>query len=539
MEEFFTKASDFLHSDGAIIIISAVSAAVLIVLVFSGLLRRIFSSMVWAEIFLILLAVLLAAGVLIPQTGTYETVEKLFGKESKVVSAIKTLELANVYSSPGFVILLDILLLATFICGITRLFTFATRKRTGDVTKEELQHSPGYLAIRLSVRAERNPERYVTEALRRIGWGKVKLPSGSRRKGVGGLLMSALWHVSLAALIFGCVVSRFAAFDGEVRLMLGKAQTIPTSRSDTLWNKFKSLRETIVKTAVGAERKKQQKAPPTVTVSLQDIKQRWAETVSLVYPTKGEVTGELRDLECPVCRGLSAGLDVFLNRLKLTLTFGEAGLKTKADEAPTRLLSSEGVLKIATPKGDLYNGVIAINRPLRFKRIYFFEERPAFDVEILAGGRRFVVKERQAFSIPNEGGKFEVARVIDGTVVSKSGEETDTKPIIVLRNLGTKREFVLREGAAGKVGRTTVAARVAGRGCVVRYRYDPGVPILAVASLIILIALIGRIYLPRYHIRYLLEKGADRAVLHVVGSEHGLFANGARLIRGLQKSLVE
>jgi len=540
------QAAEFLQSDTAVLLLAIISAAVLLVLIFSGLLRRIFSSMTWAQIFMLLAAPYLAGGLVFPQTGSYQAIERVLGADSTVVHILKMLHVGKLYSSPAFIIIFDLILLSTAFCSLRRLFSFLTRERKGERTKAQLQHMNGYVAMRLPEEIEKSPEEHVKKALRKIGIRPVKLPAGVRRKGIGGLFMSVAWHFGLALLLLGCVITYFGAFEGQVTLRRGETKNVPLRSDDTLWAKLEKMAASGLAAVKSPKSPQPKTAAPQLRVTLKEFKVRWAETASFDHPRHRIVKADTKrpvKLVDRMATGLEAGFKLFQEKLKKSVH----KIEMKLDPAPKVPLSFRSDLQIADPKKGMFEGSTRVNRPLRHGKIRLYQVAYSYDIEFAVLGKGTVkAATYKPFSLPGTERKF-IATVKTGVLKKLDGTEQPLSPVVTVYPLPTKaeREFarpvfdeiVLHEGKQGDVLGLKVTPKVVGASSILQYCYDPALPLLRIGMIVVLVALAVRIYLPRYRVRYLLEVSEARAVLHVVGSEQGLFADGPRLLKKLKSRL--
>lgn len=309
-------------------------------------------------------------------------------------------------------------------------------------------------------------------AWERLKGSRVITYSWKERKKQGLRYTSIAFHIGFILCFTGLFISYLLAQEGEVMVYPDKPAYISIEGKDTRLARLASFRVLNIK-PLDFLTPGQGKALE-VRLERFDTEYEWHQGVKFSRSVKGKLA-------------LAAG-PVVLD--------GEAEPYFPRDWRSTLALYNGGVL--------VKRKTIEVNDPLHYKGITIYQSSydQKFDL-IINNAKRVIVTSNEPFEIPGLPGKFKTGTVYLGSLY-KGGNWEEIRPRTTLFSLPEEAEGkesgrperlgVLYKGRPFYLQGLSLTMANIREGSGLSYRYDPGVPVLWVATIIILVGMTIRVY---------------------------------------------
>lgn len=285
---------------------------------------------------------------------------------------------------------------------------------------------------------------------------------------------SIAFHMGFILCFIGLLISYLLAQEGEVTVYTGKQAQISIKGEDTKLAKLASWK-------IGS-----------------------LEPLAFLKPMRNMVLGlrlERFETEYEWHQGVKYPRSV---KGKLALAMGPMTVDKEADPYFPRDWRS--TLALYNNGKLVKRKTIEVNDPVHYRSITFYQASHEQKLDLLIGetGKRVAVLSGEPFEVPGLPGKFKTGTVYLGILYKRDKTWEELTPRTTLfslpkegeeGNLGRPEKLgELMEGRPLKIQGLTLTMANVQEGSGLSYRYDPGVPVLWVATSVILVGMTIRVY---------------------------------------------
>ncbi len=431
-----------------------------------------------------------------------------------LLKVFELIDVLNIFTAPLFLIVAALLFVNQLICSYERL-RLLLRMSASSINAEVLREDPKTLSLPLPP-ADELSERALAQGLTGLGFrvrrGRLLGSAGtcSLEKGVNPHWASWIFHTGILVLLAGFAVSYLFAFEGELSLLPGEREEVSTRSSEARWYR---LRGEEVKPDAGN----------TFSVGLEEFITEYTQFPRLSYPPRG--AGRL-------------ALFTDLKGERIAYTMPEGSLFPRDWMSRLTVHEKGRIVKRKT---------IEVNDPLRHSGVTFYQMDigQQLTLAVSGSGETLEVKTGEPFEVPGIEGKLRTGMLRVGTLYKKVGTEEKIVPYAELKLIEedekgeeTKRSVGrLVEGEPLTVQGVTLTLAKWREASILSYRYDPGRPLLWVASIVLLAAMTFRIWAYWYRLEYLITGTDNNRKVYLRVMHSGLLADGERMIQKIGSAI--
>jgi cytochrome c biogenesis protein len=474
---------------------------------------RLYQTLVSVEtsiVFLALFAFLFFIGTVFPQSaepGSLDAYREAGGKLAWLVGGLRLLDL---FHSWYFTLIAAAFALHLFLCSLHRFGVLQRRHVFGLFTREALLQRDHSFSVACA--AEASPPN-MEKTLKLMGFRRFRYFSEDAHvtrvvseRGLPYRWISWLYHACILLALAGFCVSYLCAFEGNLTIPVGGKKPVDLRLSSTKWRRLLRLTG--------------QKAEPAarqIEIELERFITEYTQKPTLQYPDEPS-------------KRLSSVWGLSHTPITYRLT---------ADSFYPRDWFS--ALKVYENGKLMRKKKIEVNDPLRYAGLTFYQAayEYAFDLQVGDDTLRGIQAETP-FTIPQMEGEFRLKTPRLGTLFKRDGSIQILLPSAKLQHRppgstperppagqgapGWNTVADLSLGVAAEVMRMHMRLDNLQESSVLSYRYDPGVPVLWLATTLLMVAMALRIYLPWYQVRCHADDTTGRTVVTVSVRMVGLFA---------------
>jgi cytochrome c biogenesis protein ResB len=438
-------------------------------------------------------------GTIFPQGFEVELYENAGGE---FVTAVRLFDLLNIFSSPWFLIPAFVLFLNLAVCAYERLLNLLSRKRPLPVTfipEFTIPLDPAVDETRIErVLAERLGFRDVPSSEGREGsaW-KVK------EKGFSYRWLTWLYHFGILLCFVGFLLTGLFVIEGVITLNPGEPTSVVSTEDEHL----------------GWLRKEDHSAAQ-FKLTLDEFITEYTELPHLDYPTDK------------------------ISRLAVALGWKDLSYTIKTESLFPKDWKS--ALRVIKGGVSVYEKTIEVNDPLRFEGYTFYQLGYEQNLKIGIDKNPLLleVKSGEELEVPGIEGTFKFGTFRTGTLFRLDGSVEKLTPFVMVRRRVKDGEEE-REEELGKLemgGFITVGGRrirfaEAEESSILSYRYDPGVPILWWAGVLVFAVMSLRCFGRWYMLAYRIEEAGGARDLLLSISTKGLSADPEKLKKRIEHYL--
>jgi hypothetical protein len=455
------------------------------------------SSMRVSVYILALLLPFYVLGTIFPQGGDIGLYEEAGGK---LLGVVRLFDLLNIFQSPWFLVPALLLFTNILVCAYDRFFSLIIR--TGPVP-ETLR--PEFIIPLGSHMDEAAVERVLEE---KLGFRDVP-PSGGGKGGEGGKgspwkvkekgfsyrWLTWLYHFGFVMCFVGFILTGLFLVEGTMTLEKGEPEGITSDEEEKLgW--FRRTEHAI----------------PDFKLVLDEFITEYTELPQLDYPEDN------------------------VSRLAVALGWKAPSYRIKAESLFPKDWKS--ALRVVRDDETVYEKTIEVNDPLRFGGYTFYQV--GFEQILKIGVDKNPIlletKTNEELELPGIEGSFKFGTLRTGTLTRIDGTVEKLKPFVMVKRTikDGDKERTEELGKLELKGSITVKGRKvrfagAREDSVLSYRYDPGVPLLWVAGILVFSVMSLRCFGRWYMLAYRVEEVAGARNLLVWISGKGLSADPEKL----------
>mgnify|MGYP001589836975 FL=1 len=480
-------------------------------------LYRKFASLKTSIILLGLLVGFYIIGTIFPQGGH---VDEYINASGRFISFVIFFDLLNIFTTPGFLIISLLLFVNLVICTFER-FLVLWRQRTA-LAEEPLFTPSLMLPIDINPLLE-DPAESIREILRKeLGFREQASGSSSSsgtlvmEKGWSYRWLTWVYHLAILLCFLGFLLTYLFAFEDEITLYPEEATTVKPVKTNR-WNK-----------SWGG-------SPAEL-----DFKLMLKEFITEY--------NQIPVLDYPVDR---------LSRLAVGMGWKDPKYILKDSSYFPKDWKSR--LKITKGKQEILEKTIEVNDPLHFEGITFYQAAYKQDLKIQVDDNPILLETEvgKELIVPGIDGMFKFGTLKTGMLFKRDGSIEKIKPFIEVTlikkdfsgklapeglNRGTETEKLgkLEQNGSLFIENKQISLKEFKEASILTYRYDPGVPILWLAGILVLSAMSLRVFGAWYRIVYRVEEREGKAPHMLLNIKtKGLMADEAKLVRRLKYSLSD
>src|SRR3989337_3120789 len=447
-------------------------------------------------------------GTIFPQGGQ---VDEYINAGGRFISFVIFFNLLNIFTTPGFLIISLLLFVNLATCTFER-FLVLWRQRT-TLAEEPLFTPSLMLPIDINPLLE-DPAESIREILRKeLGFREQASGSSSSsgtlvmEKGWSYRWLTWVYHLAILLCFLGFLLTYLFACEDEITLYPEEATAVKPVKINR-WNK-----------SWGG-------SPAEL-----DFKLMLKEFITEY--------NQIPVLDYPVDR---------LSRLAVGMGWKD----------PTYILKDssyfpkdwESRLKITKGKQEILEKTIEVNDPLHFEGITFYQAAYKQDLKIQVDDNPILLETEtgKELIVPGIDGMLKFGTLKTGTLFKRDGSIEKIKPFV--------EAALMKKDSAGKteteklgkleqhgslfIENKQISFKEFKEASILTYRYDPGVPILWLAGILVLSAMSLRGFGAWYRIVYRVEEREGKAPHMLLNIKtKGLMAEEAKLVRRLKYSLSD
>jgi hypothetical protein len=311
--------------------------------------------------------------------------------------------------------------------------------------------------------------------------------------------------------ISGFALSYLFAFEDYLAIEIGETAAVALRSDDTNWQRL-----------MGRPERKDTPQPRKIEIKLEGFISEYTEKPKLVYPDK------------PLQKSLAVwGL-------------GEQPVHYEMQRDP---LYPRGWFSrlIVLENGDpVKKQNIEVNDPLRYAGVTFYQMGCDYEFDLHVGEETIEnIKAGIPFTIPQMEGEFQLKDprlgmlfAYDGTIEKLAPRaKLQHRPPLEKRNAEWTTAGDLPIGRPTEIMHALMRLENLRESSVLKYRFDPGVPLLWIAGIGLVFLMTARIYFPWYQLRCHVDGSGEQAQVTASIRMMGLLARPARLQQKLCKVL--
>ena len=468
-----------------------------------GRLYRALVSVKTSLIFLGFFAFLFLLGTVFPQSTDLDRLDRYREAGGKFVAAVGWFDLLNLFHTWYFTLGVSLFAFHLLLCSIHRLGILRRRPLFRPFSREELLRRDHSFSVSCQIASA---DLDIEGTLRKLGFKRPRYYSEDAHlkrlvceKGFPFRWMSWLYHICILAAIGGFCVTYLLAFEGYQTIAVGERAVISLSSHSTKWRELAGL--------FGI---KQPRGSRQVEIELERFITEHTQRPSLQYPDE-----PLKRFWGAWGRGNES-----------------IGYSINADSVYPRDWFS--VLNVYE-NGDLVRRKrIEVNDPLRYEGLTLYQIGYEYEFDLEVGGETLTgILTESPFVIPQMEGEFLLRTPRLGTLFRYDGRVEMLAPSAKLQyrppaGQGDRRWTTVARmvvGQPAKVMRTDLVFRNLRESSVLGYRLDPGVPLLWASTVMLMVVMALRIYLPWYQVRCHVDDSSGRTLVTVSIRMVGLFAS--------------
>ncbi|GAB4353060.1 MAG: cytochrome c biogenesis protein ResB [Candidatus Abyssubacteria bacterium] len=463
-------------------------------------------------VFLGIFALLFFIGTIFPQSSDPDRLERYRAAGGKLVEVVGALDLLNIFHTWYFAALSGLFTLHLLLCSIERLGALRKRPKFALFTKDDLLKRDHSFSIACPAN-ERTHE--IENILRSLGFRRVRYYSEDSsitrvivEKGLPFRWLSWLYHLCILASIIGFLLTYLYAFEGELTIPVGERKTVSLASSSGV------LR------ALHPHFKDEKPRPDQIEVELVDFITEYTEKPVLHYS------------------------DTLRNRF--FAAWGLAGKSITYSLSRNSLYPRDwfSILRVYRNGTLVKTKKIEVNDPLRYAGHTFYQIGYDYQFNLKVGEETLSdIQANAPFSIPAIEGDLRLRTPKVGVLFRYDGRLQILSPSATLeyrpprepRTWSTVAE--LRLNQPKEVMQTQLTMTGFRESSVLSYRYDPGVPLLWIATAALMILMTLRLYVPWYQVRCHSETSNGRTLVTAGIRMVGLFARPDRIMQKLSDEL--
>lgn len=479
---------------------------------FNGLYKR-FSSLKTSIPFLGLLSLIYLVGTIFPQGGRLEDYIREGGR---FVFLVRSFNLLNIFTTPVFLTLALLLFINLTICGYERLLLLLAHQEIPEAPHLTTLEGP---AIHGKVKAPSSLMWFthtiplpvdidkagglVEGAFIRLGFKKVSSYPNERwgvmEKGLPYRWLTWLYHLGIFLCFIGLFLTYLFAFEDEITLYPGETKVV-SPKAMSRWQRL-----------TGASPK-----GTGFQLGLEEFITEYNQVPTLEYPKDK------------------------LSRLAMALGWWDRSFRYRIEADSLFPKDWKSRLKVIEGGKTTLTKTIEVNDPLHYRGFTFYQMAFKQDLWIQVDDGRLVleVEAERELIVPGVEGALRFGALRVGTLFKMDGGTERIRPSVEVFNItsdgGRKRLGRLEEGGRLFIGERAIGLKEFKEASVISYRYDPGVPILWWAGILVLIAMALRVFGLWYRVIYRIEEGS---LLDLAIKARGLLADEERVIRHLRRDL--
>ncbi|MBI5115249.1 cytochrome c biogenesis protein ResB [Candidatus Poribacteria bacterium] len=487
---------------------------------------RLYRTMVSVEtslVFLALFAFLFFVGTVFPQSTEPDSLDAYREAGGKLAWLVGGLRLLDLFHSWYFALIAAVFALHLFLCSLHRLGVLRRRHVFRLFTREDLLQRDHSFSVACATEA--SPAN-MEKTLRRIGFRRIRYFSEDAHvkrvvseRGLPYRWISWLYHVCILLALGGFCVSYLCAFEGDLTIPVGGKKSVALRSLSTKWSHLLNL--------LGLRPDARARH---VEIELERFITEYTQKPTLQYPDE------------PAER-LSTAWGLNHAPIAYWLT---------ADSFYPRDWFS--ILKVYENGKLIRKKKIEVNDPLRYGGLTFYQAAYDYAFDLQVGDDTLLgIQAETPFMIPQMEGEFRLKTPRLGSLFRRDGSIQILLPSAKLQHRppedapdrspdsppagNSARPW--NTVAELSLGTTTEAMHMNMRldnlreSSVLSYRYDPAVPVLWLATTLLMVAMAVRIYLPWYQVRCHADNTTGRTVITVSLRLVGLFTRPEILKRKL------
>jgi hypothetical protein len=392
------------------------------------------------------------------------------------------------------------------LCSVHRLSILRRRPVFRPFSREELLRRDHSFSVLCRAR---NTDLDIERTLRNLGFKRPRYYSEDSHlkrliceKGLPFRWMSWSYHLCILVAIGGFCVTYLLAFEGYETIAVGERKVISFGSHTTNWQELAGLFG--IKRATDSRR---------VEIELERFITEHVQKPSLEYP--GDP----------------------LKRLTGAWGLGDESISYSVTTDSVYPRDWFSVLKVYE-NGDLaQKKKIEVNDPLRYAGLTLYQIGYEYEFDLEVGGETLTsILAETPFMIPQMEGEFRLRTPRVGTLFRYDGRIELLAPSAKLQHRppagqGERRWTTVARmvvGQPAEVMRTDMALRNLRESSVLGYRCDPGVPLLWASTVVLMVVMVLRIYLPWYQVRCHVDDSTGRTLVTISIRMVGLFASPER-----------
>ncbi len=480
-------------------------------------------------LFLGVFAAFFFLGTVFPQSSDADRLEQYREAGGKFIALVGAFDLLNIFQGPYFGAVTLLFVAHLFLCAIHRLGIIRRRPTIRMFSREDLLGREYSFSLTCPGQGDRLD---IEKILERMGFRRQKYYSEDARvtrivceKGFPYRWLSWLYHICFLLAIVGFGLSYLFAFENELSIRVGETESVALRSSETNWRKLTSpSSDTRWGKLMRRLRSAEAPEPPTIGIKLEEFISEHTEKAKLIYPGKDEP----------------------LKRFMVAWGLGEEPAHYEMPDDPLYPRDWFSVLSVYEGGELVKKKKIEVNDPLRHGGLVFYQMGYEYEFDMRVGEDTIEnIKARTPFTIPQMEGEFRTKTPRLGILFAYDGSVEKLAPSARLEHKPPsgdgKGEWapagVLRFGEPTEIMRAEMTIENLRESSVLSYRYDPGVPLLWVASVGLIVLMTARIYLPWYQLRCHVDSSGELAEITVGVRMVGIFTRPARLREKMSRAL--